>query len=223
MKEFDIYLRNRVTECDIIISSLALHDELTVCDHMLLENCLEKCLLYKAIAAGTGSELGAHIDRTIKTCYEKLRLSASVEVSAEFTSRALVGCNDTEMVFGSSKLRSTKSTCEPIIDGTEITVDQLNGLATKYANIDMGVDIGAGIDSTLKTSFISFDTGLLAQADVTESVKKPAAPDCSVAEIGIEVRTILRRRRPLTEIDELDPMMSEGSTLASLDFIVLQD
>ena len=72
MKEFDIFLNKRLTECDIIVSAIPYRDGLTIVNRMILECCLEAYLLHKFVAVQAGSELTSHIDRMIKTCHEKL-------------------------------------------------------------------------------------------------------------------------------------------------------
>lgn len=83
-KEFDIYLNKRLTECDIIVYSIPYRDGLTAVNKLILESCLENYILQKFVAVQTGSELVSHIDKMIKTCYERLGVSAQIDVSAEF-------------------------------------------------------------------------------------------------------------------------------------------
>ena len=71
-KEFDIYLNNRLTECDIIVYSIPYRDGLTAIHKLILESCIESYTLYKFVAAQTNSELVQHIDEMLKTCYERL-------------------------------------------------------------------------------------------------------------------------------------------------------
>lgn len=83
-KEFDIYLNKRLTECDIIVYSIPYRDGLTAVNKLVLESCLENYILQKFVAVQTGSELVSHIDKMIKTCYERLGLSVQINASAEF-------------------------------------------------------------------------------------------------------------------------------------------
>lgn len=83
-KEFDIYLNKRLTECDIIVYSIPYRDGLTAVNKLILESCLENYILQKFVAIQTGSELISHIDKMIKTCYERLGLSVQIKASAKF-------------------------------------------------------------------------------------------------------------------------------------------
>ena len=73
-KEFDIYLNNRLTECDIIVYSIPYRDGLTAIHRMILNSCIERYTLYKFVAAQTNSELVQHIDEMLKTRSEERRV-----------------------------------------------------------------------------------------------------------------------------------------------------
>lgn len=83
-KEFDIYLNNRLTECDIIVYSIPYRDGLTAIHRMILNSCIESYTLYKFVAAQTSSELVQHIDEMLKICYERLNCETEIGVSADF-------------------------------------------------------------------------------------------------------------------------------------------
>ena len=46
-KEFDIYLNERLHQCDIIVYSIPYRDGLTVMERLILETCLESYTLQK--------------------------------------------------------------------------------------------------------------------------------------------------------------------------------
>lgn len=83
-KEFDIYLKRRVTECDLMVLSLPFRDGLTVDNRMILETCIQAYALYKLVAVQSGSVLTTHIDEMLKTCHEMLRIGYGVDIEATF-------------------------------------------------------------------------------------------------------------------------------------------
>ena len=83
-KEFDIYLNNRLTECDILVYSIPYRDGLTAIHKLILESCIESYTLQKFVAIQTGSELVHHIDEMLKTCYERLSYATELDVTATF-------------------------------------------------------------------------------------------------------------------------------------------
>lgn len=84
VKEFDIYLKRRITECDLIVYSLPYRDGLTATNRIILESCIESYTLQKFVAMQFGSELVSHIDKMIKTCYERLNWGTAISADAVF-------------------------------------------------------------------------------------------------------------------------------------------
>lgn len=68
-KEFDIFVRRRLHECDLIVTSLTYRDGISVANRLLLESCIKEYTLVKAVAAETDIELATHIDQMLKTAY----------------------------------------------------------------------------------------------------------------------------------------------------------
>lgn len=86
-KEFDVYLNRRLLQCDIIVRSIPFRDGLTVIDRMILNSCLEDCMLQRVIAVQSGSELVSKIDNIIKTCMEKLDHGVIMDANVDIQSR----------------------------------------------------------------------------------------------------------------------------------------
>lgn len=61
-KEFDIFLKRHVIECDLLVYSIPYRDGISVTDRLILDAALEAYSLYKFVAVQTGSVLTAHID-----------------------------------------------------------------------------------------------------------------------------------------------------------------
>lgn len=306
MKSFDIYLRDRLTECDILISSLTLYDAgLSADSRIMIESCLEKYLLYKVIAVQTGSELVSHIDRMIKTCYEKLQLKTQIKADAAFTEYVWSNVDSSAMVLDAKDIKLTAKSFEPFVDQMEIAVSQLAPLATKYADIRAELPIDAAVEGDVKTDYLTTQAGALLHTEASEikrafdaamgeveidgwmkdllyrvycsgehvmqiaaSITQTSAVKHMDADTGVEVSldaatsaqkfeeaenrmlaliditgvlikymvsdefgteleaeagSMLRRKRKLTEIDELNPMPDNSVTLTSLDFIVLEE
>lgn len=68
-KEFDIFVRRRLHECDLIVTSLTYRDGISVANRLLLESCIKEYTLVKAVAAETDIELATHIDQMLKRAY----------------------------------------------------------------------------------------------------------------------------------------------------------
>lgn len=225
MKNLDIYLRNRITECDILISSLALHEDMSADARLTIESCLEKCLFYKMVSTQSNSELVSHIDHIIKTCHEKLRLKANITVSAEFAENVWSGTAGSSMVLGTKKFKLKARTYEQFANQVEIADDRMLSLATKRIASDAGMAIEAEVDGSIKTGYISPEAGLAvnAAADATGTLTTRVIPDESVMALDVTASFTLRRSRSLSEIDAYDPITNGPNTLSSLDFVVLEE
>ena len=98
-KEFDIYLRRRLTECDLLVYSIPYRDGISVTSRLVLETLLSGYILYKFAAAQTGTEMNAHINQMMKLCLEKLSLGTELSVSASFESQAKLYLENTPVVI----------------------------------------------------------------------------------------------------------------------------
>ena len=103
-KEFDIYLRKRVHECDLIVLSLPFRDGLTVTNRMILESCVKSYLLYEFAAVQSGVDIASHIDEMLKICYEMLSFGTHIGISAEFQTHYSFYPNENIIELGSSDI-----------------------------------------------------------------------------------------------------------------------
>lgn len=122
VKEFDIYLKKRITECDLIVCSLPYRDGLTATNRIILESCLESYILQKFAAVQLGSELVSHIDTMIKTCYERLNWNTSIDTSAVFHANYIMNPKGSVM---------------------ELTVDNIPSLETMFAEAESRMILNA--------------------------------------------------------------------------------
>lgn len=87
MATYDVYLQNRLTEIDIIISQLVLRDTFSVYNVMYLLCSLEELKLYKSLSMQTSMELDAKLIYLLKTIHElmnsKMYLKAKVDLSSQ--------------------------------------------------------------------------------------------------------------------------------------------
>lgn len=87
MATYDVYLQNRLTEIDVIISQLVLRDTFSVYNVMYLLCSLEELKLYKSLSMQTSIELDAKLIYLLKTIHElmnsKMYLKAKVDLSSQ--------------------------------------------------------------------------------------------------------------------------------------------
>lgn len=172
-KEFDIYLNNRLTQCDIIVYSIPYRDGLTVVNRIILESCLDNYLLQKFVAAQTSSELEAHIDKMIKICNEKLSVGTMIDIDAEFSTHYAISPEDAALVLGQNDVEMTA------VSFTDAENDIV--LYTEPLLVLIGKSIGGGsstmqldqsVQKIIKNSIEKFENDMELSAQVSGTFKK---------------------------------------------------
>lgn len=166
-KEFDIYLKNRLTQCDIIVYSIPYRDGLTAANRIILESCLESYALQKFIAEEVGSELTSHIDKMIKVCSERLDIGAGLDTSLEF---------QTHYVLNPTPAAMYSVAPEPLVILRNI-------LFTVEDAINLGV---APLDARIAKSLGGGSSVVLSDASVRDALKLGILREKAELEIGAE-------------------------------------
>lgn len=173
MKEFDIFLNKRLTECDVIVYSIPYRDGLTVVNRMILESCLESYTLQKFVAVQFGSELVAHIDEMIKTCYERLGLGVGIGASAEFQKLYTACPKEIGMEIAQEKVKLLSISFTDAESALQIAVAPLAAQIAKSAGGgSTGVVMNQSVRGTLKSSIEKFVSSTQILADVSNTVKR---------------------------------------------------
>lgn len=174
-KEFDIYLNNRLTQCDIIVYSIPYRDGLTVMNKIILESCLDYYLLQKFVAAQTESELVAHIDKMIKICKEKLSVGMEIGVNAQLSVHYMLSPSDMKIVFGQNNVELTSISFIETNTGIAITTDPLLMLIGKsLGSGSSSIQLDHSVQKIIKNSIEKFENGMGLSARVSGTFKKSA-------------------------------------------------
>lgn len=187
-KEFDIYLSKRLTECDIIVYSIPYRDGLTAINRLILESCLESYTLQKFIAVQTGSSLVSHIDKMIKTCYERLNLNTELGVTADFQTHYTIYPMSANMEIQAENI---KMLANGLIEAeSTMAFNAAPLLAFVGKSLGRGnstIETGAELIGTLKRSVESANNGVSFNADVSDfqgqKLLRPEAPVLLCADV----------------------------------------
>lgn len=87
MKEYDIYLKQRIHESKLFIYSIPYRDGISVANRLLLEAMLQYYTLQKMVAVENKSVLIAEIDNMLSIVREKISSSMEIQISADFLTR----------------------------------------------------------------------------------------------------------------------------------------
>lgn len=166
-KEFDIYLRDRVHQCDLIVYSLPYRASLSAEHRLILESCVREYKLQKFLAIKTGSEIVSHIDRMLKTCMERLNDGAIVGSQASFTEISSPGRGENNIVVGADDFELY---AQPVIDAANALLLAVQPLAVYPAkpvgNAENAIEMNAEVVHALKESLEQAETAMLANATI---------------------------------------------------------
>lgn len=87
MKEYDIFLKKRLTEAKIIVYSLPFRDGVSVVNRLILQAVLSHLAMQKKIAVANQSVLLSEIDEMLATVSEKIENDVCLEASTELTTK----------------------------------------------------------------------------------------------------------------------------------------
>lgn len=168
-KEFDIYLNNRLTQCDIIVYSIPYRDGLTAMNKLILESCIEEYTLMKFIAMQTESELVSHIDEMLKICCERLTLDTNIDASAKFN-----------VLYAAHPEPAT----------IELSADEVKMLATSFTDAESAMQIvAAPLLAYVGKSVGSGESAIELDATVSE-VKRSIEKFSSLMELDAKIEKI---------------------------------
>ena len=189
MKEFDIYLNKRLTECDIIVCSIPYRDDLTVMNRLILESCVDSYTLCKFIAAQNGSELVSHIDDMLKTCIERLNLGAVLDANSKFNAFYSLYPPETAVQISANNVKLLANTFIEVNNALQLATEPLfayvsksvgsgetaieiksnaNALKNSIERFYAPIDIGADIVSAQKQSFLDFENNIIVKPSIID-------------------------------------------------------
>ena len=164
-KEFDIYLNERLTQCDIIVYSIPYRDGLTVMNRLILETCLESYTLQKFIAVQSGSMLVSHIDKMIKTCLERLNNGVVLDTSAEFQVHYSLRPQTTALELSAERLRTMATVYAGVESALQLTSGPVSAYVKKpFGQGKSGIEIVSNVEATVKHDFEKVGSKLVLNA-----------------------------------------------------------
>lgn len=172
-KQFDVFLRRHLIECDILIQSLPYRDGISVTDRIIVDAVLQGCKLMRIAAAQSGIEVNAQIDRLIKTCLERLSLQTVMDASVDLKATSIAKPVNEPIVMDTKNL----GTLETVLNRAEAgMVMAVNPLVTKIAKslgqMNTGIVVGANVTDTLKKSILTLRADTTLDVEVQGELKK---------------------------------------------------
>lgn len=173
MKEFDIYLNKRLTECDIIVYSIPYRDGLTAINRLILESCVESYTLTKFIAVQTGSELVSHIDDMLKICNERLNNGVDIGVSAQFDIHYSNRPKEAGIVISANSIKLLASSFMEVNNALKFAAEPLDARFAKQLGTGRSeIVLGSEVKEAIKNSIEQFAPSFVIDAVVGKTSKR---------------------------------------------------
>lgn len=177
MQTFDVYLKKRLTEIDVIISQLVQRDTFTLYNHLYLLCSLSELELLKTITGETGMELDARILYLEERVHEYMNSEMYLSAQADLLSQVTAGGN-AEMVLYAEELNAIKKdliSSEAIL---EIFVEPLDYyIAHSFGTVDFDMMLVADQLEFLKEGFEQFSSKMYLFAESEFASSKVAHPN----------------------------------------------
>lgn len=166
-KEFDIYLRKHLVECDLLVYSIPYHDGISVTNRLILEAALNGYLLHKFAAVQMKSEVEAHIDQMIKLCLEKLSMGVKLDATAEFQATAKLYMENDPIIIDAPAIDLLGQVFNEVESGLVLAVKPLvTQVAASAGRGDFPLLADATVADTLKLGKLNLKTATIPGAEV---------------------------------------------------------
>lgn len=169
VKEFDIYLRDRLVEWDLLVYSIPYRDGISATNRLVLGAALNGYLMKKVSAANMGLETDAHIDRMIKLCLEKLRTGVGLEAVAEIEKRAKLYLGNSPITIGIPAVAMTERQFNKAGNGLLLSSEPLAiQFSTSTGRISLPLAVDTSVGDTLKRDLLCPRPAITPDAKIIE-------------------------------------------------------
>lgn len=193
-KEFDIYLNNRLTECDILVYSIPYRDGLTAIHKLILESCIESYTLQKFVAIQTGSELVHHIDEMLKTCYERLNYATEFDVTATFQTHYSLYSDTAGIIVSAECVETLSNLFAKAESAMQLTAQPVMAYTGKSGgNAESSLVINTALEKDIKNSLLTVEPVVEIESSVLGTNKRSAISVSPGIDIACELTNLCYR------------------------------
>lgn len=167
MHTFDVYLKKRLTEIDVIITQLVQRDAFSIYDWLYVFATMDDIEVRKSLQVDSSMTLDTSMDNLLEIVSEKIRNELYLDVDMDLLNQVVTG-GETAMVSFASELDITEKSFTGGDSSLEIAVDPLDYyIAHSLGNVEFDMQLLVNELDTLKYSFekIINDAELLVDID----------------------------------------------------------
>lgn len=177
MQTFDVYLRKRLTEIDVIITQLVQRDIFSVYDWLYIFCDMDDIEVRKNLNIDTSMILNTEIDNLLEYVAEKIQNELQIDVDISLLNTVFTNW-ETEMVSFASELDVVEKMFTGGDSILEIFVDPLdNYIAHSFGKVEFDMNLLINELDTLKYSYEKIINDLELLADINFSSTKNIGED----------------------------------------------
>lgn len=171
MAIYDVYLQNRLTEMDAIITQLVQRDSFSVYNVMYLFCSMEELKLYKTMSSETSMEINIQLNHLLKTVKELMNSKMYLNARADLSSQVFSGGQvDLEMQISQADIREESFTGgNSVLEIFTAPLDYY--IAHSFGTVNFDIQLEADWLSLVKEGFeqIESEMQLLINAEFSSS------------------------------------------------------
>lgn len=158
MHTFDVYLKKRLTEIDVIITQLAQRDAFSVYDWLYIFCSMGDLQIRKNLNVYVDLYINTVIDNILEKVYERIENELIIDTSADFVDGIFTDLNS-EMILWASEVDTIAFDITGGENDLEISVDELDYyIARSFGNIEFDMNLILDELDTLKYGWNDFDS-----------------------------------------------------------------
>ena len=153
MQAFDVYLKQRLTEIDVIITQLVQRDSFSMYDLLYLFCSMDEIEVRKSLKIDTSMTIDSQLDNILEIVAEKIRNELYLDADMDLLNQ-VVTSGTTEMVSFASELDVTEKTFTGSDSVLEISVEPLDYyIAHSFGKAEFDMNLLTNELDTLKYGF----------------------------------------------------------------------
>ncbi len=181
MYTYDVYLKRRLTEIDVIITQLVQRDSFAMYDWLTLFSTMDELEIRKALKVESEMILDTRLEDFLEYVYEKINSDMYLDASADLLHQVLAE-GETEMVLSADEMDILEKSFISSDSVLEISVSPLDYyIAHSFGRVEFNMEMLINDLQTLKYSLEKFENQFVLSADVDFSSQK----DIDVEELSM--------------------------------------
>lgn len=177
MQTYDVYLKRRLTEIDVIITQLVQRDSFAMYDWLYMYCTMGDIEIRKNLNIDSSMIINASMEDLLEIVHEKVNSNMYLDAYADLLNNVLESC-ETGMELSADELDILEKSFTGGDSVLEISVDPLDySIAHSFGRVSFDMDIFTSTLETLKYSLEKFEEGMELTADIDFSSLKTAESD----------------------------------------------